>query len=195
MAERRRLRHHQRSMGVQANVTERGSAAGTEGAGGAVALPRSLEVLRRPARAARVPRILHDLRWRLVAARLVVSLAAIALTIVIFPGMRILGTFWIWILVLGAVFGVLNAFVKPVLQVLMIRYLFVSYGLVVFAIYVALFWLLDVVTGKRLEIDGFWNLLGGGIVAGLLVILLENLIGVTAPVVDLDRRDAPAKER
>ena len=58
----------------------------------------------------------------------------------------------------------------------------------------ALFWLLDVVTGKRLEIDGFWNLLGGGIVAGLLVILLENLIGVTAPVVDLDRQ-ANARKR
>jgi putative membrane protein len=194
MAERRRLRHHQRSMEAQADLRERGATARTGDARGAVALPRGLEVLRRPARAPRLPRILHDLRWRILVARLVVSLAAIALTIVIFPGMRIIGTFWIWILVLGAVFGVLNAFVKPVLQVLMIRYLFVSYGLVVFAIYVALFWLLDVVTGKRLEIDGFWNLLGGGIVAGLLVILLENLIGVTAPVVDLDRQ-ANARKR
>lgn len=193
MAKRRPLRHDQRSVAWQTQGSEAMSIDEAAGPVVSASRARTLSVLRNPARAARVPRIVHELRWRLVLARLLVSLGAVALTITIFPGMRIEGRFWVWILVLGAVFGLLNAFVKPVLQVLMIRYLFVSYGLVVFAIYVALFWLLDVLTAKHLEIDGFWNLLGGGIVAGLLVILFENLLGTTPPVVDA--RQVAARER
>ncbi len=128
--------------------------------------------------------LLRQFRPKLVAARLVVSFLAVAATVSIFPRITIRGEFWIWCAILGAVFGLLNAFVKPVLQALVIRYLFLSYGLILILINMATFWLLDVLTGNHLDIETFWDLLGGSLVIAILATLISTLIGATPPIVD-----------
>jgi uncharacterized membrane protein YvlD (DUF360 family) len=85
-----------------------------------------------------------------------VSVGAVVVTVVVVPGISIDGRFWVWALVLGAVFGVLNGVVKPVLQILTIRYLFLSWGLVLLAINTATLWLLELLVSpldieKRLQ--------------------------------------------
>ena len=70
--------------------------------------------------------IWSELRWKLLLARLVVSVLAVMATVAVVPGLSIDGDYWRWVLVLGAVFGVLNGVLKPVLQVLTFRYLFLS---------------------------------------------------------------------
>src|SRR4029453_14791949 len=66
---------------------------------------------------ARLPtRLRPELRWKLLLARLAVSVAAVAVTVVVVPGISIDGRFWVWALVLGSVLGVLNGVVKPAFQ-------------------------------------------------------------------------------
>ena len=128
-------------------------------------------------------RLRAELRWKLLLARLAVSIAVIALTVVVVPGISIDGPFWEWALVLGAVFGVLNGVVKPLLQILTIRYLFLSWGLVLVAINTATLWLLELLVSP-LDIDGAFSLLAGGLVIGVLVTLLETVVGIGRPIVD-----------
>ncbi len=139
--------------------------------------------------APRTRQLPHDLRWKLLLARLVVSIVAVVLTVVLVPGITIDGPFWTWAAVLGAVFGVLNGVVKPILQVLAIRYLFLSYGLVIILINTATFWLLELLVSP-LDIDGALSLIVGGVVIGLLMTVLETLVGITAPIVEPEPRSS-----
>jgi len=134
--------------------------------------------------AARLPtRLRSELRWKLLLARLVVSVAAVVVTVVVVPGISIDGRFWVWALVLGAIFGVLNGVVKPVLQILTIRYLFLSWGLVLLAINIATLWLLEVLVSP-LDIENGFSLLAGGFVIGVVVTLLETVVGIGRPIVE-----------
>lgn len=134
--------------------------------------------------AARLPtRLRSELRWKLLLARLVVSVAAVVVTVVVVPGISIDGRFWVWALVLGAVFGVLNGVVKPVLQILTIRYLFLSWGLVLLAINTATLWLLELLVSP-LDIENGFSLLAGGLVIGLVVPLLETVVGIGRPIIE-----------
>lgn len=134
--------------------------------------------------AARFPtRLRSELRWKLLLARLVVSVAAVVVTVVVVPGISIDGRFWVWALVLGAVFGVLNGVVKPVLQILAIRYLFLSWGLVLLAINSATLWLLELLVSP-LDIANGFSLLAGGLVVGVVVTLLETVVGIGRPIVE-----------
>jgi putative membrane protein len=128
-------------------------------------------------------RLRHQLGWKLLLARLAVSILAVALTVVIVPGISIDGGFWFWSAVLGAVFGVLNGVLKPILQVLVLGYLFRSYGLVLVLINIAAFWLLELLVSP-LDIDGAVSLIVGSVVIGLLVTVLETLVGISLPVVE-----------
>jgi putative membrane protein len=128
-------------------------------------------------------RLRSELGWKLLVARLVVSVLAVAATVVVVPGLSIDGDFWRWVLVLGAVFGVLNGIVKPVLQVLTIRYLFLSWGLVLLLVNIATLWLLELLV-PPLDIDGGLSLVFGALVLGLLVPVLETLIGTGQPIVE-----------
>lgn len=144
----------------------------------------TLEVLSRPQRVSRLRRLLHELRWKILAARFVISVGAVMLTILIVPGISVKeGNFFVWTTILGAVFFLINALVKPVLQVVTIRYLFLSYGLIVVAIDIVTFALLDLIV-ERLNIENVFELILGGVLLGLLVTVLENLLGVTPPIVD-----------
>jgi putative membrane protein len=134
--------------------------------------------------AARLPtRLRSELRWKLLLARLVVSVAAVVVTVVVVPGISIDGRFWVWALVLGAVFGVLNGVVKPILQILTIRYLFLSWGLVLLAINTATLWLLELLVSP-LDIENGFSLLAGGFVIGLVVPLLETVVGIGRPIIE-----------
>jgi putative membrane protein len=123
-----------------------------------------------------------------LAARVVVNGSALALVVAVLPGVtvsvhhRVLGY-----LVLGAVLGVVNAFVKPVIQFVALPLLMGSMGLVVLAVDVGVFWVLDLVT-PYLSATGALPLVAAGVVLGLLSYLLDNLLGLAPPIVS----DRPA---
>jgi len=84
----------------------------------------------------------------------------------------------------GLVFGLLIALVKPVLQFLALRYLVVSYGLVLVLINAGLLWLLSVLLGNLIHARSLLAALFGGLTVGVIGLLLDTIVGTTPPVLD-----------
>lgn len=140
-------------------------------------------------------RLRRDLsNWRLFLVRLVTSGLAVTLTVVLLPGLRFTSWHWGEFLLVGLVFGLLNAIVKPILQFFSLRYLVATYGLVVLVINAALLLLLAWILGGALQAKGLLSVLVGGLVVGFLGLVLDTLAGVTPPIVDRPRVPAPAED-
>jgi putative membrane protein len=123
--------------------------------------------------------------WRVAVLRVPSNALALAFTAWVLSGIHIttarpvLGY-----LLLGAVFGLLNAFVKPALQYLTLPLLLESFGLVVVIVDVLVFWLFGALFSQVVQVDGFWWLLAGGALMGFLSFLLDTVLGLTPPIVD-----------
>jgi putative membrane protein len=134
----------------------------------------------RQAHASRVH--LHRRPWRVLAAGVVVNGGAVALVVLVLPGVKestghpVLGY-----LALGAIFGVINAFVKPVIQFAALPALLGSLGLVVIVVDVITFWLLDALT-PLLHTGGLFAVLAAGVVLGVLSYVLDNVLGLVPPI-------------
>lgn len=121
--------------------------------------------------------------WRLILVRVLVSAAALFLTVLIMPNIAVsysAGTF----LILGAALAILNAVVKPALQLLTLPLIFVSYGLVVVAINGIMLLLLSWLFPDSFIISSLTVAFIGGAIIGVITIFLENLFGLTPPIVD-----------
>jgi putative membrane protein len=130
-------------------------------------------------------RVRRDLaNWRLFVVRWLTSGLAVVVTVVLLPGLRF--TSWTWgeFLLIGLVFGLLNALVKPVIQFFTLRYLVASYGVVVILINALLLVLLSWVLGGEIAVRGPIPLLLGGAVVGALGLFLDTLAGTTPPIFD-----------
>jgi putative membrane protein len=128
---------------------------------------------------------LHRRRpWKVLAAGVVVDGIAVAITVLVFPGVHehashpVLGY-----VELGLLFGVINALVKPVLQFVALPFLLQSLGVIVIIVDIVVFALLDAVTPRLLTVDSVWAIVAAGIVLGILSFGLENLVGLTPPIV------------
>jgi putative membrane protein len=80
------------------------------------------------------------------------------------------------LLVVGAVFGLVNAVIKPVAQLLSLPLIILTLGLFALVVNALLFWLTAVVSGALgapFEVDGFWSAFWGAIVVGLVSWLLS----------------------
>ena len=124
------------------------------------------------------------LRVRPLLLRFIVSALCLALTVLIVPHVFFSGDYRIlsWLLI-SAVFGLLMAFVKPFVQLVLLPLIFVSFGLVIVLINTILIWLLALIFPNRFHVEYiFWALLAG-LVSGLLITLLENLFGLSPPII------------
>jgi len=122
--------------------------------------------------------------WRLLLVRTLMSGVAVVVTVLVVPGL----SFHDWrrgdFLLVGLVFGLLTALVKPVLLFAALRYVVVSYGLVLVVVNAALLWLLSVVLGNLIHASGLLAALLGGLVVGVIGMLLDVIVGATPPVLD-----------
>lgn len=113
--------------------------------------------------------------WLIVA----VGINVVALIVVdgIFSGVTIQR--W-WPLILGAtVLALGNAFLKPMLAVLTLPLIILTFGLAYFALNVAMLALAEWVA-PDFTIDGFWTYVGATIVIWLVNVLVQGLIGATS---------------
>ncbi|MGD9046645.1 MAG: phage holin family protein [Anaerolineae bacterium] len=124
------------------------------------------------------------LNWKLALLRILVNGVVIALTTWILPGIWVVDNKFGTFLILGAVFGLLNAFVKPIIQFLTLSFIFATYGLVIIVINAIMLLLLTVFLPSFLEIQSVWAALAGGALMGFLGLLLESLLGMTPPIID-----------
>jgi putative membrane protein len=122
--------------------------------------------------------------WRVALVRTAANGAAVALTVAVLPGLRVtterpvLGY-----LAIGAVFGLLNAFVKPAIQFVALPLLLGSFGLVVILVDALILWLLDILL-RILSVDGIGALFAGAALVGVLGFLLDGVLGLTPPIID-----------
>lgn len=130
--------------------------------------------------------------WRLVLVRFLVSVVALFLTVLIMPNISVTYTYGTF-LILGGALALLNVLVKPVLQLITLPLIFVSYGLVVIAINGVMLLLLSYLFKDRFIVSSLLTAFIGGAIIGILTIFLENLFGLTPPIVD-DRAIQPVGE-
>ena len=145
-------------------------------------LPREID-RPRGRRPGRVPHVrLHRAPLKVIAARTVVNGVAVALVVLLLPGVRentghpVLGY-----LALGAIFGLINAFVKPAMQFVAVPGLLGSLGLVVILIDIVTFWVFDLTT-RLLDTSGPLAVVAAGVLLGLLSWVLDNLLGLAPPI-------------
>jgi uncharacterized membrane protein YvlD (DUF360 family) len=87
-------------------------------------------------------------------------------------------------LLLAVVYGLVKAYVKPVIQFLALKYLFATYGLVTILINAFLLWLVALLSLGALAYSSVLALIAGGALAGLFSLILESVFGLTPPVLD-----------
>ena len=127
--------------------------------------------------------------WRLLLVRILTSAVTVVVTVFVVPGL----SFQHWhdgeFILVGIVFGLLVALVKPVLQFLSLRYVVVSYGLVLILVNAVLLWLLSVLLHHLIHARDLLAILLGSLAVGVIGTLLDIVVGATPPI--LDRRREP----
>lgn len=126
-------------------------------------------------------------RVRPVLVRWIVCAVSLALTAIIVPHIFFMGEDSLdrvlaWVVV-SAVFGLLITFVKPLVQLLLLPLIFVSFGLVVVLINAIVILMLSWLFPNWFEVDRLLWALVAGLVSGVLVTVFENLLGMTPPII------------
>jgi putative membrane protein len=122
------------------------------------------------------------LNWKVLLMSLLINMVAIGITAFILPGINLTDNRF-QMLVLFAVFlGLLNTFVKPLLQLVTIRLLFITYGLVLILTNTIVLLLLSAIFEGGIEVRSFPTAILGGIMIGLISIFLDYAFGVIPPL-------------
>lgn len=128
----------------------------------------------------------HKLRsrynWRVLLMSLLINMTAIAITAIILPNFTILDSRLIVLAVLAVSLGLLNTFLKPILQLITIRLLFVTYGLILIVTNTIVLLLLNWIFQSYLEISSIWGAIFGAIMIGLISLFLDYIFGVIPPI-------------
>ncbi len=137
--------------------------------------------------------MLLDLRTRQpeVFMRLLIRWAIIALSLLaaawIVPGIRVGGDAWVAYAVTAALLGLINAFLRPLLQVLTCPMILVTLGFFLLIINGFTLWLAAQIArgwfGVGFYVDGFWSAFWGALIVSLVSMIL------TAVFRDRERRD------
>ena len=116
--------------------------------------------------------------------RVVVSAAALAVATWVVPGIQLLaGSDWAktgTLLGVAAIFGVINAILKPLIKVIGCAFYVLTLGLAALVVNGLLLWLTSVVAGDLtlpFHVTGFWPAFWGAIIVGLVSWVLHLIIG------------------
>ena len=122
------------------------------------------------------------LNWKVLLMSLLINMFAFGITALILPGLELIDS-RIWVLAIIAVaLGLLNTFVKPIMQLLTIRLLFVTYGLVLIITNTVVLLLLGWIFPNRIQLHGLLTAILGGIMIGLISMFLDYVLGVNPPL-------------
>jgi len=111
------------------------------------------------------------LRW-------VINAVALYLAVYLVPGVSLQGG-WVSLIWLALIFGLINAFLRPLLKLLTCPLIFLTLGLFTLLINTFLFWLTGWVgqaVGINLTIDGFWAAFLGGLVVTAVSVVMSLIL-------------------
>ena len=89
------------------------------------------------------------------------------------------------LLIVAAIFGIVNAIVKPVVKVLSFPLLILTLGLLTFVINAVMLWLTSWITGKldvQFHVDGFWAALFGALIISVVGMIINTVLPDKAEV-------------
>jgi putative membrane protein len=119
--------------------------------------------------------------WRMMLVRILVNALAL-IFITILPDIHFVEPTVLRVLFVALILGVLNAFVKPIIQFLTLRFIFITFGLMVVIINAIILLLLSWLLPNMFVVDRFiWALVGGAFM-GFIAGFLENLLGLQVPI-------------
>jgi putative membrane protein len=104
--------------------------------------------------------------------RLVINAVALGVAALILPGIRFGGegdmASLINILIVALIFGLVNAFIKPILALLTCPFYIITLGLFTFVVNALMLMLTAWLVGPRFVVDGFWTALLGSIIISIV---------------------------
>ncbi len=127
-------------------------------------------------------------RWqrvnvRVLIVRFVVDLVLIASVLALMPGFRTdLELTFGSMALLAVIYGLLNAFVRPALDLLLMPFVVQTYGLVIAIVDIVIFGLLVLLAGS-VSASSVWQVIAGGVLLGLLRVIGIGFLGLTPPIV------------
>lgn len=131
----------------------------------------------------------RQFQWRIFLLRILVYALALSVTVLILPNIYFVNFSIGSLLLVTLILGGLNALVRPVLMLLTIRLLFVSYGLVLVLVNMLILYLLAFLVPDRFFVNGLlWTAIAAFMV-GILGNFLENLFGLTPPILPDEAKD------
>lgn len=122
------------------------------------------------------------LNWKVLLMSLFINMVAIGLTALLLPGLDLVEGKLSRLALIAVALGLVNTFVKPILQLLTIRLLFVTYGLVVIVTNTIVLLLLGWLFPSWIEIRGILTAIIGGTLIGLISMFLDYVFGVNPPL-------------
>ena len=118
----------------------------------------------------------HNVYMRIIL-RWLITVAALFIAAVIVPGIRVADTnAWIAFAVMALILGLINAVLRPILEILSIGFIILTLGLFLLIINAFTLWLSARIAnafGIGFFVDGFWAALIGSIVVTVVSWLLS----------------------
>ena len=115
--------------------------------------------------------------------RLVVNVLALGLAVWLFDGITLTGDDdtdrFLKLLVVGVIFGLVTSFIRPIVNIVSIPLIVLTFGLMLLVVNALMLMLTSWIAGKLdlgFDVDGFWVALGGSIVISLASAILEALL-------------------
>ena len=110
--------------------------------------------------------------------RVIISAVGIAIVAAIIPGIQVQDTDITTLLVIGLIFGVVNAVIRPIVSILTCPFVILTLGLFILVINGAMLMLTANFAGDRLTVDGWLAAILGGIVMSIVMMILEGFMGL-----------------
>lgn len=100
--------------------------------------------------------------------------AVLGLTGWLLPGVTFHGSAWS-VIIAGAVFGILNTILKPILKVLTFPLAIITLGIAWFFVSLFMLWL-TVIIVPDFAIDGFWNYVAAAVIIWVLNLIVDAIL-------------------
>lgn len=110
--------------------------------------------------------------------RVIISAIAISITAYLLPGITLADDSLGALLIIGLVFGIVNAIIKPILLFLTCPAVIITLGLFILVINGVML-MLTASLVPALSVDGFGSAFLGGIIMSITSMVLEGLLGIS----------------
>jgi putative membrane protein len=108
--------------------------------------------------------------------RLVINAIALWVAAYLVPGIGLTDNAG-GLVIVALVFGLVNAFIRPIVAVLSCPFYVLTLGLFTFIVNAFMLWLTAQFSGGNMAVEGIWPAILGGIVVGIVSFVLSMLLG------------------